>query len=67
MAPRPIDLEAYFPFFLGTLSNRWTTTSSRLYLAKFGVGIGEWRVLASIRSLDRASSNEIVNLISMDP
>lgn len=63
----PIDLRDYFPFFLGTISNRWTTTSSRIYLDRFGIGIGEWRVLASIRSLEQASSQAIVNLIAMDP
>lgn len=67
MATKPIDLESYFPFFLGTVSNRWTATSSRLYLGRFGIGIGEWRVLASIHFLARASSNEIVALIAMDP
>ena len=66
MASDPIDLDGYFPFLLGTISNRWTTTSSRTYLEKFGVGIGDWRVLASIRALDAASSQEIVGLISMD-
>jgi DNA-binding MarR family transcriptional regulator len=64
--PVPIDLEFYFPFFLGTISNRWTTTSSHIYLKSFGIGIGEWRVLASIHSLKKASSNEVVDLISMD-
>jgi DNA-binding MarR family transcriptional regulator len=63
----PIDLQVYFPFFLGTISNRWTATSSRIYLANFGIGIGDWRVLASIQSLGKASSIEIVDLISMDP
>ncbi len=62
----PIDLNEYFPFFLGAISNRWTNTSSRLYLDQFGIGIGEWRVLSSIRSLGQASSQEIVGLISMD-
>ena len=66
METDPIDLQGYFPFFLGTIANRWTTTSSRIYLDRFGIGIGEWRVLASIRSLGTASSQEIVNLISMD-
>jgi DNA-binding MarR family transcriptional regulator len=65
--PLPIDLNVYFPFFLGTISNRWTATSSRVYLEEFGIGIGEWRVLASIHSLRRASSAEVVDLISMDP
>src|SRR5665213_567939 len=66
MASEPIDLEDYFPFFLGTVSNRWTTTSSRIYLDRFGVGIGEWRVLASIQALGQASSQQIVGLIAMD-
>ncbi len=66
MTSEPIDLEDYFPFFLGTLANRWTTTSSRIYLERFGVGVGEWRVLASIQALKSASSQDIVGLISMD-
>ncbi|MEY4761235.1 MAG: hypothetical protein RLZZ200_1091 [Pseudomonadota bacterium] len=66
MASRPIDLQGYFPYFLGTIANRWTTTSSRLYFERFGIGIGEWRVLASVFSLGQASSVEVVNLISMD-
>jgi DNA-binding MarR family transcriptional regulator len=66
MASDPIDLDSYFPFFLGTISNRWTTTSSRTYLEQFGVGMGEWRVLASIRALGQASSQQIVGLIAMD-
>ena len=38
MSKKPIDLDQYFPFFLGTIANRWATTSSRLYLAEFGIG-----------------------------
>ena len=66
MTSEPIDLQDYFPFFLGTISNRWTATSSRIYLDQFGVGIGEWRVLASIQALGQASSQQIGGLISMD-
>lgn len=66
MAEDSLDLDRYFPFFLGTIANRWTATSSRTYLERFGIGIGEWRVLASICALGRASSQEVVNLISMD-
>jgi DNA-binding MarR family transcriptional regulator len=62
----PIDLKGYFPFYLGTVSNRWNATSSRLYLEQFELGIGEWRVLASIHSLGQANSVQVVNLISMD-
>lgn len=66
MPPAPLDLTGYFPFYLGTLSNRWTTTSSKIYLEKFGIGIADWRVLASIQSLGTASSQMVVNLIYMD-
>ena len=66
MASDPIDLQDYFPFFLGTISNRWTTSSSKIYLDRFGVGIADWRGLASIPALGAASSQEIVGLISMD-
>ena len=66
MTSEPIDLDSYFPFFLGTIANRWTTTSSRIYFEQFRVGVGEWRVLASIRALGQASSQQIVGLISMD-
>jgi DNA-binding MarR family transcriptional regulator len=62
-----IDLDRYFPYFLGTISNKWTAISSREYLREFGVGISEWRVLASLASLGSANSNEIVKLIAMDP
>lgn len=66
MTNEPINLEKYFPYFLGTISNRWTATSSQLYLERFDIGIGEWRVLASIRALGSASSQEVLNLTSMD-
>lgn len=66
MASEPIDLASYFPFYLGAISNRWTATSSRIYLERFGVGVGEWRVLSSIHALGQASSQDIANLISMN-
>ncbi|WP_343525423.1 MarR family winged helix-turn-helix transcriptional regulator [Sphingomonas sp.] len=66
MTGEPFDLEAYFPFFLGTIANRWTTTSSKIYLTEFGIGIGEWRVLASVRAQGVASAQMVVNLIAMD-
>jgi DNA-binding MarR family transcriptional regulator len=66
MTSEPIDLQDYFPFFLGTIANRWTASSSRIYFERFGVGVGEWRVLASIQALGQASSQQVVGLISMD-
>ena len=66
MTDESINLESYFPYFLGTVSNRWTATSSQLYLKRFGIGIGEWRVLASVRALGPTSSQQVLSLTSMD-
>ncbi len=62
-----IELDAYVPYFLGTIANRWTAASSRRYLKEFGLGIAEWRVLASLRSLGKATSLDTANLTGMDP
>ena len=62
-----IDLDQYAPYFLGTISNRWTAASSRRYLREFGVGIAEWRVLASLRTLGQATSLDAATLTGMDP
>src|SRR6201997_2465982 len=62
-----IELDEYVPYFLGTIANRWTAASSRRYLREFGVGIAEWRVLASLRSLGQATSLDTANLTGMDP
>ena len=62
-----IELDQYVPYFLGTIANRWTAASSRRYLREFGVGIAEWRVLASLRTLGQATSLDAANLTGMDP
>jgi DNA-binding MarR family transcriptional regulator len=40
-----LDLEAYVPTYLTQCTNKWASSSSRIYLARFGVGINEWRVM----------------------
>jgi DNA-binding MarR family transcriptional regulator len=62
-----IELDQYAPFFLGTIANRWTAASSRRYLREFGIGVAEWRVLASLRTLGQATSLDAANLTGMDP
>lgn len=66
MSADTLKLDNYFPFFLGTIANRWSSTSSRLYLDEFGIGIGAWRVLASIHARGEASSLDVAHHISMD-
>jgi len=63
----PLALRQYLPFFWSAISNRWTSSSSRLYLRRFGVGIGEWRVLATLGAQQSATSLDVVRLVGMDP
>lgn len=62
----PIDLSNYAPYYITTIANRWTASSSRIYQRDFGIGIAEWRVLAALSVFATATSLEIANLISMD-
>lgn len=64
---QPFDLSAYVPFYLNAISNRWTSTSSRTYLRRFGFGVVEWRVLAALAATGASSSLDIVNLVGLDP
>lgn len=63
----PLVLRQYLPFFWSAISNRWTSSSSRLYLGQYGVGIGEWRVLATLGAQGSATSLDVVKLVGMDP
>jgi DNA-binding MarR family transcriptional regulator len=66
MTNKTLVLDQYFPFFLGTIANRWSSTSSKLYLEQFGIGIATWRVLASIQAKGQATSLDVANHIAMD-
>jgi DNA-binding MarR family transcriptional regulator len=61
-----IHLDQYVPFYVTAIANRWTSASSRDYLREFGIGIAEWRVLASLDARGSATSLDIVHLVGMD-
>ena len=65
--PEAIDLNRYAPYFVVSIANRWTSSSSRLYFKKFGIGITEARVLLTLRALGTMTSLEMANFTSMDP
>lgn len=76
LAPRlpssPLELDEFLPFFLNAIANRWTATSSRLYLNLFGFGIAEWRVLGILGSTgfgdftEGASANQMAQHLGVD-
>ncbi|MGG7566052.1 MarR family winged helix-turn-helix transcriptional regulator [Rhodovulum sp. DZ06] len=43
-----LDLARYAPFLLNAVSSAWNRETSAIYRARFGFGIGEWRVLAMV-------------------
>jgi DNA-binding MarR family transcriptional regulator len=63
----PLDLRGYAPFYLGAIANKWTALSSNEYRAAFDLGIGEWRILASLAVMGSATSLAVATLVKMDP
>jgi DNA-binding MarR family transcriptional regulator len=65
--PRPVlDLENYVPNYLTQSVNKWAHSSSRIYLAKFGVGINEWRVMTLLAIEPGISANRISAIMGVD-
>lgn len=62
----PIDLRSYVPFFLGAIAYKWTAVSSRAYRDAHDIGIGDWRVLASLAVYESATSLTVSKLVKMD-
>ena len=62
-----MDLTRYAPFYWTAIANRWTAASSRLYLDRFGVGVVEWRILATLAALGTATSLDAARLAELDP
>jgi DNA-binding MarR family transcriptional regulator len=67
LVPREtLDLALYLPFLLTSLSNRLSSSASRRYMNKFGVGVLEWRVLAGAAAVPGARPNDICQLVGID-
>ena len=61
-----MDLTQYLPFYWTVIANRWTASSSRTYLREFGVGVVEWRVLATLAAHEQATAQDSAKLTGMD-
>lgn len=61
-----LDLGGYVPYFLTSISNTWSRTSSRLYLERFGVGVTEWRVISQLAIEPRIAGQRICEVIGLD-
>jgi DNA-binding MarR family transcriptional regulator len=61
-----LDLDRFLPYRLSVLSNRISQAIARLYQARFGFGITEWRVIAVLGRNPELSANAVAERTAMD-
>jgi DNA-binding MarR family transcriptional regulator len=65
-ARRVLDLDAYLPAYLAQLNNKWSKSSSRIYLHSFGIGINEWRVMTLFAIDPGTTAQRTCNILGID-
>ncbi len=63
---RLLDLDRYVPYFLTSVYNVISRGASQLYLARFGVGIVEWRVATMLALEPGIPAARICEVIALD-
>ena len=63
---RVLDLEGYIPFLISAIGNKWSRSSSGLYLREFGVGVTEWRIIAMLAIEPRITAYRVCQVIGLD-
>lgn len=61
-----LDLDGYIPFLISAIGNKWSRSSSGLYLKEFGVGVTEWRTIAMLAIEPRITAYRICQVIGLD-
>jgi DNA-binding MarR family transcriptional regulator len=61
-----LDLEAYVPTYLTQCTNKWASSSSRIYLSRFGIGINEWRVMTLLASTPGITASRMSAIMGLD-
>jgi DNA-binding MarR family transcriptional regulator len=61
-----LDLDGYIPFLISAIGNKWSRSSSNLYLKEFGVGVTEWRIIAMLAIEPRITAYRICLVIGLD-
>ena len=64
--PTDLDLDRFLPYRLSVLSNRISQAIARLYQARFGFGITEWRLIAVLGRYPALSANAVAERTAMD-
>jgi len=61
-----VNFDTYIPFGLTAIANKISRSASRTYLALFGIGINEWRILANLRARPGTTANAICQHSGLD-
>ncbi|WP_242109277.1 MarR family winged helix-turn-helix transcriptional regulator [Luteimonas aquatica] len=61
-----LELERFLPYRLSILSNRVSQTIANLYVARFGLAVTEWRVMAVLGRYPDLSANQVAERTAMD-
>lgn len=63
---RIVDYDTYIPYFLAVVNNALSRGASALYLKRFGIGIGEWRVVSILANEPGVAASHIGDVVAMD-
>ena len=61
-----LELDRFLPYRLSVLSNRISQDIARLYAARFGLGVTQWRILAVLGRYPDLSATEVAERTAMD-
>jgi DNA-binding MarR family transcriptional regulator len=65
-SPRCLDLDNYVPGLVTWLSNRLSAGASKLYRERHGLGVIDWRVMASIGAEEGCTAVRICQVVGLD-
>jgi DNA-binding MarR family transcriptional regulator len=54
-----LELEHFLPYRLNVVAESVSRSLSRLYAERYGIGIPEWRVIATLGQYDRMTAKEV--------
>jgi DNA-binding MarR family transcriptional regulator len=63
---RCLDFDTYVPGLITWLANKLSSGASRTYRERYGLGIIDWRVLASVAAEDGCTATRICQVVGLD-
>ncbi len=57
--PQPLELERFLPYRLNVLAESVSRGLSRIYAERYGIGIPEWRVIATLGQYQPVTARDI--------